>query len=70
MRAEFSDDEKVILMIYAEETREETLAGLRGMVYRTAADEVELRAMGNSVIEKLKRMSDEEFGAMDIYGAL
>lgn len=70
MKMEFDEDESLILMIYAGETREETLAALRGMIYKTATDEAELRELGNSVIGKLERMTDEEFAAFDIYAAM
>ena len=70
MKKEFDEDESLILMIYAGETREETIAALRGMIYKTATDEAELRELGSSVIEKLERMTDEEFAAMDIYAAM
>ena len=70
MKKEFDEDESLILMIYAGETREETIAALRGMIYKTAIDEAELRELGSSVIGKLERMTDEEFAAMDIYAAM
>ena len=70
MKIEFDEDESIILMIYAGETREETIAALRGMIYRTATDEAELRELGSSVIEKLDRMTDEEFSTLDIYAAM
>ena len=70
MKMEFDEDESLILMIYAGETREETIAALRGMIYKTATDEAELRELGRSVIGKLERMTDEEFAAMDIYAAM
>ena len=70
MKMEFDEDESIILMIYAGETREETIASLRGMIYKTAIDEAELRVLGSSVIGKLERMTDEEFAAMDIYAAM
>ena len=57
----FTDDELVILMIYAEETRGKTIESIRGMIYRTAIDETELREMGNSAIRKLEQMTDEEY---------
>ena len=59
MKMEFDEDESLILMIYAGETRGETIASLRGMIYKTATDE-----------SKLERMTDEEFAAMDIYAAM
>ena len=70
MKMEFDEDESLILMIYAGETREEAIAALRGMIYKTLADEAELRELGSSVIGKLERMTDEEFAAMDIYAAM
>ena len=70
MKMEFDEDESLILMIYAGESREETIAALRGMIYKTATDEAELRELGSSVIGKLERMTDEEFAAMDIYAAM
>ena len=63
----FTDDELVILMIYAEETRGKTIESIWGMIYRTAIDETELREMGNSAIRKLEQMTDEEYEDMDIY---
>ena len=56
----FTDDELVILMIYAEETRGKTIESIRGMIYRTAIDETELREMGNSAIRKLEQMTEEQ----------
>ena len=66
-KMKFTDDELVILMIYAEETRGKTIESIRGMIYRTAIDETELREMGNSAIRKLEQMTDEEYEDMDIY---
>ncbi len=70
MKIEFDEDESLILMIYAGETREETIAALRGMIYKTATDEAELRELGSCVMVKLERMTDEEFAVMEIYLAM
>ena len=45
----------------------EAIESIRGMIYRTAIDETELREMGNSAIRKLEQMTDEEYEDMDIY---
>ena len=53
----FTNDEMNLMCIYNTGTREGTLT----------PEETELRDMTDSVVEKLKKMSDTEFAALDLY---
>ena len=54
-------------IFYNTGTREGTLNALTAMREYLTAEETELRDMTDSVVEKLGKMSDAEFAALDLY---
>lgn len=65
--AVLTHDETNLLCIYAENTRENTIKGIRKMMKYLEADEKELMAMSRSLLDKLGNMSDEEFDQLEKY---
>ncbi len=63
----FTNDEMNLMCIYNTGTREGTLDALTAMREYLTPEETELRDMTDSVVEKLKKMSDAEFAALDLY---
>ncbi len=63
----FTNDEMNLMCIYNTGTREGTLDALTAMREYLTPEETELRDMTDSVVEKLKKMSDAEFTALDLY---
>lgn len=63
----FTNDEMNLMCIYNIGTREGTLNALTAMREYLTAEETELRDMTDSVVEKLGKMSDAEFAALDLY---
>ncbi len=63
----FTNDEMNLMCIYNTGTREDTLNALTAMREYLTAEETELRDMTDSVVEKLGKMSDAEFTALDLY---
>lgn len=55
------------MCIYNTGTRGGTLNALTAMREYLTAEETELRDMTDSVVEKLGKMSDAEFAALDLY---
>ena len=63
----FTNDEMNLMCIYNTGTREGTLDALTAMREYLTPEETELRDMTDSVVEMLKKMSDTEFAALDLY---
>lgn len=63
----FTNDKMNLMCIYNTGTREGTLNALTAMREYLTAEETELRDMTDSVVEKLGKMSDAEFAALDLY---
>lgn len=63
----FTNDEMNLMCIYNTGTREGTLNALTAMREYLTAEETDLRDMTDSVVEKLGKMSDAEFAALDLY---
>lgn len=63
----FTNDEMNLMCIYNTGTRGGTLNALTAMREYLTAEETELRDMTDSVVEKLGKMSDAEFAALDLY---
>ena len=63
----FTNDEMNLMCIYNTGTREGTLNALTAMREYLTAEETKLRDMTDSVVEKLGKMSDAEFAALDLY---
>jgi hypothetical protein len=63
----FTNDEMNLMCIYNTGTRKGTLDALTVMRTYLQPEETELLDMTDSVIEKLTRMSDTAFEALDLY---
>lgn len=63
----FTNDEINLMCIYNAGTREGTLDALAAMREYLEPEETELRNMTDSAMEKLERMSDAEFEALDLF---
>lgn len=63
----FTNDELNLMCIYNEGTREETLENLASMREYLEPEEQELRDLTDTVMEKLERMTDAEFEALDLF---
>jgi len=63
----FSNDEMNLMCIYDTGDRMGTLKALRDMRGELGADETELRRLTDKTIEKLNAISDEEYGAIELY---
>lgn len=60
----FTVEETNLMCIYGTQTRQGLIDSLSEMQTHLQSDEAELRELTNSVIAKLKAMSDEEFMAV------
>lgn len=56
-----------LMCIYDTGTREGLIAALTGMRGYLAPDEEELRTLTDSVLAKLRGMTDEEYGRLELY---
>lgn len=63
----FTNDEMNLMCIYNAGTCEGTLNALTAMWKYLTPEETELRDMTDSAVEKLGKMSDAEFAALDLY---
>lgn len=64
---DFTFDEMNLMCIYTTGTREGLMAALTEMRKELAPDETELLSLTDSTLEKLGRMSDEDFAALELY---
>ena len=60
-------EETNLLCIYNPGTRQGAIEALEEMRGYLAADETELRELTDSAIAKLRRMSDAEYDALDLF---
>jgi undecaprenyl pyrophosphate synthase len=63
----FTNDEMNLMCIYDTGTRTGLIDAMSEMKKELAEGENELRDMTNSAIDKLKAMTDEEYGEMEFY---
>ena len=63
----FTNDEMNLMCIYDTGTRTGLIDAMSEMKKELAEVENELRDMTNSAIDKLKAMTDEEYGEMEFY---
>ncbi len=61
----FTNDELWLIYIYEAETRRGTVNELKMMRKDLADDETELRELTDSVLKKLRHMTDKEYLAID-----
>lgn len=64
---DFTFDEMNLMCIYNTGTREGLMAELAEMRKELQPDETELLSLTDSTLEKLGRMSDEDFAALELY---
>jgi len=67
MMENFTFEEMNLMCIYNTGTREGLMDALKEMRGYLEADEAELLALTDSTLEKLARMSDEAFDALELY---
>jgi len=63
----FTYEEMELMSIYDPGTREGLIANLEEMRGYLEPDETELRELTDSAIAKLRRMSDAEYDALDLF---
>ena len=64
---EFTKDELTLLSIYDSAVRKGTIVTLKDMMKYLSVDETELNDLTNSAIEKLEKITDEEYEALDLF---
>ena len=62
----FSFEEVNLMCIYNTGTRQGLIAELEGMRRQLEAEETELLALTDSALEKLRGLTDEEFGQIEL----
>ena len=67
MYHDFTFEESTLMSIYTDGTREGTLRALREMRGYLQADETDLQELTDSSIEKLEKLSDEDFQKLDLF---
>lgn len=63
---EWTRDERMLLMLYGENSLPDTIAALQTVKEKLQADEIELDRMLSGVIRKLQRISDQEFAGIGV----
>ena len=63
----FTDDEWMLMMIYSPGTRSGLIEELEAMQKNLTGRDRNLRKWTASLLEKLSRMTDAEFDALDLY---
>ena len=64
---EFTHDELTLISIYNNAVRKGTIVSLQEVQDYLSADETELNALITSAIEKLEKISDVEYEALDLF---
>ena len=65
-RITFTDDELTLMLLYNPGSREGLLQELLKMQAQLSADDSSLRSWTDSVLKKLRAMSDEEFDQLEL----
>ena len=63
----FTNDDMNLMFIYNTGSRESLMRELREMRVYIGADQPELLAMTDSALQKLGKISDEEFAELELY---
>lgn len=63
----FTHDEKMLLMIYGQDTKEKTMKELNTMKAQLASDEKELKMMTEALIKKLQKISESDYSELCFY---
>lgn len=64
---EFTKDELTLISIYDSAVRKGTIVTLKDMMKYLSVDETDLNDLTNSAIEKLEKITDEEYEALDLF---
>lgn len=64
---EFTKDELTLISIYNNAIRGGTIVSLKEMMKYLSVDETELYDLTCSAIEKLEKITDEEYEALDLF---
>lgn len=64
---DFTHDEKMLLMIYGQSTKEKTVEELKMMKAQLTAEETELKEMTEYLMEKLRQISETEYSKLCLY---
>jgi hypothetical protein len=64
---EFTKDELTLISIYNNAIRSGTIVSLKEMMKYLSVDETELYDLTCSAIEKLEKITDEEYEALDLF---
>ena len=62
----FTYEETQLMALYNRGTREDTIAALTEMKGYLGADDADLKALTDSVLEKLANMTDAEYAELDL----
>ena len=64
---DFTHDEKMLLMIYGQDTKEKTIEELNTMKTQLTSDEKELKIMTETLIKKLQKISETQYSELCFY---
>ncbi|MCR0176105.1 transposon-transfer assisting family protein [[Clostridium] innocuum] len=64
---DFTHDEKMLLMIYGQDTKEKTIKELNTMKAQLTFDEKELRTMTETLIKKIQKISETQYSELRFY---
>ena len=64
---DFTGEEKILMMLYSPGDRPGLYQALMEMRGQLEPDEKKLRALTDRVMEKLGKMTDEDFDQLDLY---
>jgi len=64
---DFTHDEKMLLMIYGQDTKDKTIRELNTMKAQLAFDEMELKTMIEALIKKLQKISESQYSELCFY---
>lgn len=64
---DFTHDEKMLLMIYGQESKEKTIKELNTMKAQLTKEEKVLNEMSEHLIEKLQEISETEYSKLCFY---
>ena len=64
---DFTHDEKMLLMIYGQDTKDKTIEELNTMKAQLASDEKELKTMTEALIKKIQKISESQYNELCFY---
>ena len=66
-RITFTNEERALLVLYLEDTRDQTMESISEMQKELTSVEKELFLLAEDVREKLSSLTEEEFQALDLF---